>query len=110
MGVQDASVAEALSALFGTPVTMVDGGLRVKETETGWVDVMRMIFNWRITRTPKAMPETFDRGWCYYGTGHGVLLRAVRAALEWDGGDDTEPPGWDKNAMTGEYREKAART
>lgn len=101
--IEGMSIAEILSAVFGEPVTLVDGGLRVKDTGTHWVDVMRMIFNWRVTRTPKDGPGVADRAWCYYGTGTEALLRAVMAARDWDGGDGTEPEGWDKDAMTGRY-------
>lgn len=97
------SIAEILTAAFGEPVTLIDGGLRVKDTGTAYVDVMRMIFNWRVARTPKDHPESVDRAWCYYGTGTETLLRAVAAARDWDGGDDTAPRGWDKNAKTGQY-------
>lgn len=100
---EEMTIAEILSAVFGEPVTLVDGGLRVKDAGTHWVDVMRMIFSWRVTRTPKDHPETADRAWCYYGAGTEALLRAVAAARDWDGGDDTAPDGWDKDAMTGEY-------
>jgi hypothetical protein len=88
-------------------LTPVDGGLRVKETETHYIDVLRMIYNWRIARTPKDSPMTYDRGWCYAGTGDAALWRAVLAAAAWDGADDTEPEGWSKNIQTGEWREIA---
>lgn len=32
------------------------------------------------------------------------MLTAVLAAADWDGGDDTEPVGWNKNGRTGEWR------
>lgn len=103
-----AGVAELLSELHGVPISQVSGGLRVKETETAWVDVMRMIYNWRVVRVLKDSPETVDRAWCYYGTDIATLLRAVEAAIAWDGGDGTAPAGWDKDARTGEYsRERA---
>jgi hypothetical protein len=79
------------------------GGFRVKETETHWVDVVPMIYNWRLARTPKDSPLTYDRGWCYYGTGTASFTAAVLAAMAWDGADDSSPDGWDKNAFTGEY-------
>lgn len=97
------STADMLSVLHDAPIAVVDGGFRVKETETSVIDVQRMIFNWRVSRTPKADLDYYDRAYCYYGTSVLVLLRAVSAALEWDGADDTDPVGWDKNALTGEY-------
>jgi hypothetical protein len=98
-------IAELLSALAGTEVTPVDGGFRVKETDTCHVDVLRMIYNWRIARTPKDRPWSYDRHWCYAGTTWETLIRAVRAAAEWDGADGTDPEGWSKNGQTGEWRE-----
>jgi len=103
--VRNASAAAQLSAVLGQEVTAIDGGFRVKETATHWIDVQRMIFNWRISTTPKSCPLTYDRNWCYFGTGIETLLRAVGAASEWDGADDTDPPGWSKNVQTGEIRQ-----
>jgi len=97
-------IAEILSVLTGAEAVPVDGGFRVKETETHWVDVNRMIFNWRVARMPKAEERSYDRHWCFAGTGFPALVRAVQAAVEWDGGDRTEPEGWNKNGQTGEWR------
>lgn len=97
-------IAGVLSDITGAEVTPVDGGFRVKETGTHWVDVLRMIYNWRVARTPKDLPFTYDRHWCFAGNGWVTLLRAVSAAAEWDGGDGTEPEGWNKNGQTGEWR------
>jgi hypothetical protein len=99
-------IAGLLSAVAGTEVTPVDGGFRVKETATHQVDVLRMIFNWRIARTPKDRPWAYDRHWCYAGTSWVTLVMAVQAAAEWDGADGTEPEGWSKNGQTGEWRER----
>jgi hypothetical protein len=101
-------IAGLLSAIAGTEVTPVDGGFRVKETDTHQVDVLRMIFNWRIARTPKDRPEQYDRHWCYAGTSWATLVTAVHAAAEWDAADGTEPEGWNKNGQTGEWREPHA--
>jgi hypothetical protein len=97
-------IAGLLSAVAGTEVTPVDGGFRVKETDTHQVDVLRQIYNWRIARTPKALPMTYDRFWCYAGTSWVTLIRAVSAAAEWDAGDSTDPEGWNKNGQSGEWR------
>lgn len=80
-------------------------GYRVGETETHFIDVLPMKFNWRLVLTPKHAPGTYDRAWCYYGTGPDAFARAVLAAWAWDGALDTEPDGWDKNAITGRYRQ-----
>jgi hypothetical protein len=82
-----------------------DGGFKVKETATHSVVVIRMIYNWRLATVPKSCPMSYDRGWCYAGTGPASLARAVLAAAVWDGSDDTEPEGWNKNIQTGEWRE-----
>jgi hypothetical protein len=98
-------IAASLSELTGTGITVTDGGFRVKETPTHWVDVVRMIYNWRVARTSKDAPMTYDRHWCFAGTGWPSLIAAVLAAAEWDGGDDTDPAGWNKNGQTREWRE-----
>jgi hypothetical protein len=74
------------------------GGWRVKETGAHWIDVMPMIYNWRIVTTPKSCPLVYDRGWCYQGTGPAAFTAAVLAAWAWDGSDETEPPGYLKRA------------
>ena len=91
--------------MIALQLTATDGGVRVKETGTHYIDVIRMIYNWRIARTPKSDPMCYDRGWCYAGTDYGSFTRAVLAAAEWDGADDTEPEGWSKNTQTGEWRD-----
>lgn len=100
-------IAEFLSELHRTEITDWEGGYLLKQTETHNIGVIRMLYNWRVVRQPKNLPETLDRAWCFYGTDVSVLLRAVGAALEWDGADDSAPEGWDKNATTGEYSRKA---
>lgn len=115
MSTADANpAAEVIASLLPDPVSALlaetygleptDGGYRVKETATHYVDVTRMIYNWRVCRTPKDFPETYDRGWCYAGTGPTSFTAAVLAAMAWDGADDTEPAGWNKNVQTGEWR------
>lgn len=74
------------------------GGWRVKETPTHWIDVIPMIFNWRVVTVPKAFPLLVDRGWCYQGTGPAAFTAAVLAALAWDGSDESEPAGYFKRA------------
>lgn len=71
---------------------------RIKETGTHYIDVMQMIFNWRVVAVPKDNPMVIDRSWCYQGTGLEGFLPAALAAIAWDGSDDTEPPGYFKRA------------
>jgi len=84
-------------------LTEIEGGYRVKETDSHYIEVHRMLFNWRVVTVWK---DTLcpDRGWCYHGTGLDSLVAAVAAAHFWDGSDGTEPDGWNKNVQTGERR------
>lgn len=89
-------------------VETTESGIRVKVSDDGqhYIDVMTMMFNYRIVTTRVDMPEVYDRFWCYVGKDQQTLLRATAAALTWSGDDDTEPEGWDKNGQTGEFRRK----
>lgn len=100
-------IAALLSGLAGTEVTPVLGGFRIRETETHHIDVMRMLVNWRVTTTHKDTPWWYDRHWCFTGTSAVTLIRTVQAVMAWDGADDTEPAGWNKNGQTGEWRPEA---
>jgi hypothetical protein len=90
-------VAAILSELYDANIVAIDGGFGIKDTRYGAIAVNRMIFNWRIVR--HSTPLTYDRGWCYFGTDLATLLRAVDAALKWDGADDTAPIGYDKDVF-----------
>lgn len=102
-GENNSSVAAKFSVLFNTVIIPIDGGFRIKETEHHYIDVMRMILNWRITQTRKDNPLMYDGGWDYFGTGVQVLLRTIMCAVEWDDEIGTSPMGWDKDVITGEY-------
>jgi hypothetical protein len=80
----------------------IPNGFHIKTVGGRDIHVLRMLYNWRVCRTD-GTPYGYDRTWCFYGTDMVTFLRAVTAAVEWDGGDDTSPVGWDKNARTGEY-------
>lgn len=94
----------------------IDGGYCIKRvSDRHCVDVLRMMHNWRVTRTerPAGVDEHgycgMDRGYCYFGHGHDAAgsprtmthakLRAIAAALAWDGADDTAPEGFDKDVF-----------
>lgn len=79
-------------------------GVYTKETETHYIDVIPMLFNWRVATTRKGRCY-YERHWCYQGRGMRSFAAAVLAVDAWDGSDDTEPPGWNKNGQTGEWRE-----
>lgn len=76
-------------------------GWRVKETATHYIDVVQMIYNWRIVTTPKDSPESYDRGWCFEGRD---VLPPLIAALAWDPETEPEPTGWVKEVHTGRRR------
>jgi hypothetical protein len=82
-------------------LTEIDGGYRVKTTETHHLDVLRMLYNWRLVTTPIGHEDGWDRGWCYFGAGDASFRNAVLAAWAWDGSSDTEPAGYDKALHVG---------
>lgn len=93
-------------------LTPIDGGYHVRDSEDGLycIDIMRMLYNWRIVRSPKnegiSEHRLVDGGWCFYG--HGLddqgkertmataQMRAAMVALVWDGQGD--PPMFDRRA------------
>lgn len=80
-------------------------GFRVKETDTHFIDLVPMLFNWRVHTVRKDDPLSWgERFWCYEGRDLVTFQRAVAAALAWDGADHTEPEGWNKNGQTQEWR------
>lgn len=86
----------------GVELKPIMGGFHVKPAPTSGlcIDVMLMLFNWRIVRSDDQHACGYDRGWCYQGTGLNTLLRVVGEAAAWDGADDTEPEGWIKRVAT----------
>lgn len=78
----------------------IDGGWRIAETETHWVDLLKMIYNARIALTPKSCPLVIDRAWCYRNTTEAMLAVGV-----WDPETDEAPTWWIKEVMTGRYGE-----
>jgi hypothetical protein len=84
----------------------IDGGWRVKTNDAGthYVDILVMLYNYRVVLTPVDRPMMIDRHWCYAGRTRATLLRAVVAVHAWDGSPDTEPYGWNKNGQTGQWR------
>jgi hypothetical protein len=76
---------------------------RVRETETHYIDVAEMLFNWRVVATPKNFPYVYDAAYCYVGKDVPTFMRAVLGARVWGGPGTGDPPGYDKNPMTGEW-------
>lgn len=97
-------IAGLLSQLTGSKVTPAYGGFRIRETQTHYIDAVSMIVNWRVTETRKDDPRCYDRHWCFNGTSVVTLVRVIKAVMEWDCANDTDPPGWNKNGQTGEWR------
>ena len=87
--------------MIAIELTPIDGGVRIKATDAYHIDVLTMLYNFRIVTTPKAAPLVWDRGWCYFGNDEATFVRAVLAALAWDGSDDSEPAGYDKRVGVG---------
>lgn len=72
------------------------GCYSVKETEHYYVEIAPMIFNYRVVITPKASPDGYEAGWCYFGRTAASLTRAVLAAAAFDPETETAPVGYDK--------------
>lgn len=92
-----------------TLFTPIEGGLRIHGNPAGthWVDVLEMLYNYRIALTLKAVPCLYVAHWCYAGKSRANLWRTVLAAVAWDGAVGTEPDGWNKNGQTGVWRSPA---
>lgn len=87
---------------------LIEGGWHVKVRDDGecCIDVMQMLFSYRIVLTLHPGHEFIEHGWCFFG--HGVddtgrprtmaaaRLAAFAAALAWDGYGS--PTGYDKQA------------
>jgi hypothetical protein len=63
-----------------------------------------MIHNSRVVLTPKHDPTGYDRFWCYTGNTLTDVLRVISLVVTWNDDVDSEPPGWNKNGQTGEWR------
>lgn len=119
MGKNERDMASALSATpnlrdgrTGLDLQPIRGGFHVKDAADGLhcVDVMLMMYGWRLTRCDKRPGERthwiVDRAWCYFGAGEDeygqprtmeqAFANAVIAAHVWDG--IGEPTGFDKVA------------
>lgn len=83
----------------------IDGGIRVRETEHFYVDILRMGFgNLRIVETYKSAPQEYRRGWCYQVSIDWVI--AYAHTFDPEGVDyvlPNEPQGWVKEMGTQRY-------
>jgi hypothetical protein len=83
-----------------------DGTLyRVKEVLGYYLDIAPQLVNYRLVTTPVEDESGWERGWCYAGRGRAAFMAALLAAAMWDGSDDTEPLGWNRNLQTQQWRE-----
>lgn len=79
---------------------VIPNGYRVQETPEYIVEVIRMLFNWRIVLSlPEHHGETYEHGYCYFGTGPDTLVIALAAARAWTEPFTTDPIGFDKKAF-----------
>jgi hypothetical protein len=78
----------------------IPGGYVLARTDDYVVDVTIMMFNWRIhVALPEQYGQTYEHGYCYFGTGVDTMLRAVAAGLAWEDPFNTDPTGYDKKAF-----------
>ncbi len=95
------SETEEGASLYEPYERTADGGFIIKRTDEFVIDVVPMIYNWRLhVATPEAYGAFYEKGYCFFGLGLDVLVKAVTAAEEWAKGDPfvTDPPGFDKRA------------
>lgn len=83
-------------------VQPIDGGWHVKVREDGecCIDVLRMLYSYRVVLTLHPGHAFIEHGWCYFAqdrrTMPQALAAAVLAAQAWDGYG--APVGYDKQA------------
>lgn len=107
-GKQAAAVTQPEAATGTLLMQPIDGGLRIKHIGPYYVDVLTMLFTYRLVATPVDCPFVYDRFYCYAGENRAeVFMTAALAAMAWDPTDGSEPAGWNKNGQTGEWRAPA---
>jgi hypothetical protein len=74
--------------------------LRVKTVDSHHIDLVRMLYNWRLCTTPLDCPSTYDRGWCYLGPDSFKI--ALEEAQLWPDDDPSNymPARWYKDVKT----------
>lgn len=91
-----------MSLIEDLGLTPVRGGVgawyTVKLSDDGRyrIDLLEMIYNWRIAVSAADDYTCWLRAWCYRGKDVLTFLTAVKAAQEWDGLADSEPKGYYK--------------
>lgn len=83
-----------------------DGTLfRVKRAGDYYLDIAPQLVNYRLVTTPVDNEMGWERGWCYVGKDRDAWMAVLLAAALWEGSDDSEPLGWNKNLQTQAWRE-----
>ena len=72
------------------------GSITVVERAGYLIELIPMVYNWRLVLTPMDLPLCYDAGWCYFGTDEATFERAHAAALAFDPVTQAEPEGYDK--------------
>lgn len=78
--------------------------LRVKEAGDHYIDLYRMLYNWRLVCASVNDPGFFDRGWCYMGADSFKV--ALEEARKWPSDESWRyiPERWYKDVQTGEIQ------
>jgi hypothetical protein len=75
------------------------GSFIIRRTDDYVIEVNPMLFNWRLcVALAEEFGRTYVHGYCYFGTDHTALIRAIVAAMGWDDPLNTDPVGFDKKA------------
>ena len=75
------------------------GGYRLAEGDDWYVEVHRMLYNWRlVVGLAELDGVSYEKGYCYFGTDQATLAKAILAARAWEDPLDTDPVGFDKRA------------
>lgn len=72
------------------------GCLTVRERGDYLVEIIGMIYNYRLVITPKSNLDIYEAGWCYFGTDPVTFARVLAAAQRFDPMTQTDPEGYDK--------------
>lgn len=78
------------------PVPNERGCYTVKATENWLVEIMPMMYNYRVVLTPIGQLDGWEHGWCYFGKNFVTMLRAFLAARAFDPETQSAPEGYDK--------------
>lgn len=78
----------------------IRGGWIVQRNSEYVVDIVYMLFNWRIhVAYADSYGTSYVHGYCYFGLGDDTLARALTAARKWSDPLRTHPVGFDKQAF-----------